>query len=283
MKSIQSVASRAAEALGRESWLIRRLRPAYEAVLDGLSDQGALPWVINDVECRIDPHYRRHFAPSYEPSVAAFLRERVRAGDICLDVGANAGVYVLQLAHWSRPDGRIMAFEPNPSAREVLQRHVSLNRLESRVEILPQAVGAAPGQALLYAAGTDGMSRLKSPHPALAREVRPIRVPVTTLDDYCASTGLEPDWLLMDIEGYEIAALAGARQLLKRRGRQLGIVVELHPDSWSAAGTGRDEAAATITALGRRVVPLSGQTAPLHEHGLVYLPSDEIGGAVGDL
>jgi FkbM family methyltransferase len=271
VRTLQKVASRTAGAVGRDSWLVRRLRPGYEALLDALSGGKGIPWAVNEVEYRVDPHHRHQLAPAYDPAAAAFLRERVQPGDVCLNVGANVGVYVLQFAHWSRPDGRVIAFEPNPRAGEVLRRHVMFNHLEARVQIVPVAVGARPGQATLYAAGTDGMSRLGAPYPALAARARPIPVPMTTLDQYCDTTGLRPDWLLMDVEGAEIAVLAGARRLLQRHGAPLEIVVEMHPEAWTAAGASAAEAAAILAELQRDALPLSGQRDPLQEHGLVYL------------
>jgi len=274
MSVFQVTASRAARILGRESWVIRRARPAYESFLNLLnwsSGERGILWSINGVACRVDPHHRHQFAQEYEAPVAAFLRSRVKPGAVCLDVGANVGVYVLQFAYWSRPTGRVVAFEPNPSARNILQRHVQLNGLTERVQVIPAAVGGATGKAVLYAAGTDGMSRLGAPNAALADRVTSITVPIVTLDGYCETEGLIPDWLFIDIEGFEIAALAGARELIKSRRKNLGIIVEMHPNVWASADTTRDKAETCLAALGLHTVPLTGQADPLSDHGLVYL------------
>jgi len=230
-----------------------------------------IPWDINGATFRVDPHHRHRFGQDYEAPVASFLRERVKPGAVCLDVGANVGVYVLQFAHWSRPTGRVVAFEPNPGTREVLQHHIQLNGLTERVEVVPVALGASCGKAPLYGADTDGMSRLGAPNQAIADRVTAMTVPVLTLDDYCEAGGLAPDWLLIDIEGFEIAALAGARQLIKSRGKTLGIIVEMHPNVWASADTTRDDAESLLDELGLRAVPLTGQTEPLNAYGLVYL------------
>jgi FkbM family methyltransferase len=269
MSLLQRIARKASGAIGRQSWLITRLRPAYESLLD-VSGRG-IPWQINGVTYQIDPRYRHRLGQDYDALVAAFLRERVRPGALCLDVGANVGVYVLQFAHWSGPMGRVIAFEPNPATCEVLQRHIELNSLTERAAIVPAAVGAQSGKAIMYAAETDGMSRLGEANEAIADRVSEITVSVVTLDDYCNSEGLRPDWLFIDIEGFEIAALKGARQLIKSRGRDMNIVVEMHPDVWSSADTTRAQAEALLAELKLRAVSLMGQSDPLGEHGLVYL------------
>ena len=271
MSILQETARRTAGLLGRESWLVRRLRPAYESLLGWSNDGRGIPWRINGVEYRIDARYRHRMGSDYDSPVAAFLRERIRPGAVCVDVGANVGVYVLQFANWSSPGGRVVAFEPNPAARAALETHVQMNGLGERVTIVQAAVGSASGEAVLYAAGVAGMSRLGEANKAIADRVSEIKVPVVTLDDYCDAQGLQPDWLFIDIEGFEIAALAGARQLIKSRGRDLNIVVEMHPDVWSSAETTRAQAEALVAELGLRVVALMGQRDALAEHGLVYL------------
>jgi FkbM family methyltransferase len=271
MSLLQTVARHASGLIGRESRLIRRLRPAYESLLEWSGGGRGIPWDINGVTYRIDPRYRHHLGKNYDAPVAAFLRERVRAGALCVDVGANVGVYVLQFAEWSGPSGRVIAFEPNESARAILQRHVRLNELTERVSIVPAAVGETNGEAILYAAEASGMSRLGEPNKALAGNVRELLVPVLTLDDYCASEQLEPDWLFIDIEGFEIAALAGARRLVQSGRGRLGIVVEMHPNVWDSANTTRARAESLLAEMGLKAVPLTGQQDVLSEHGIAYL------------
>ena len=273
MSFIQEEATRFAGLLGRESWLVRRMRPAYESLLDWSGNGKGIPWGINGVSCRIDPHYRHMLWQDYDASVAAFISERIKPGAVCFDIGANIGVYVLQFAHWSGPTGRIVAFEPNPVAREILERHIQMNGLGARVTVVPAAVGASNGEAILYAAGADGMSRLGAPNELIADRVSEVTVPVLTLDDYCEAEGLAPDWLLIDIEGFEIAALSGARRLIKTRGKDLQIIVEMHPSVWTTADATPAMTEDLLTELELEVEPLTGQTDPLRDYGLVHLRS----------
>ena len=265
------MAHNVAQMVGRESRIIRYMRPIYRALLVSLGGSKGIPWVINGVTYRIDPHQYHRLAIDHEAPVAAFLREKVKPGAICFDVGANVGAYVLQFAYWSGPTGRIVAFEPNPSAREILWKHIQYNRFAERVRIVSAAVGATTGNAVLYAADADGMSRLGAPNVLIADLVAPINVPVITLDDYCEAEGLIPDWMLIDVEGFEIAVLAGARKLLSRRAKNIGIIVEMHPNVWESANTTRSDAEALLTELDLGLVPLTGQKDPLNEYGQVLL------------
>jgi hypothetical protein len=51
---------------------------------------------------------------NYDSDIAGFLRGKVAPGAVCFDVGANLGAYVLQFAELSKPNGTVVAFEPNP-------------------------------------------------------------------------------------------------------------------------------------------------------------------------
>ena len=69
---------------------------------------------VNGLPVRVELGSRRLFAVDYEPPVAAFLQRRVLPGSEVWNVGANVGVYALQLGAWVGPTGRVLAFEPNP-------------------------------------------------------------------------------------------------------------------------------------------------------------------------
>ena len=227
--------------------------------------------MINGVTYKANPHYRHMLGQNYDSAVAEFLRQRVRPGSLCFDVGANVGVYVLQLAHWSRPGGRVVAFEPNPLTLSILREHISLNRINDRVEVVGAAIGASEGEEVFFSVGADGMSRLGAPNRLIATRTTETKVAVTTLDAYAARTGEDPDWLLIDIEGFEIQAMIGARDLIRRRRGEIGIVVEMHPSVWDSAHTTRQLAEDVLRDFRLRAIPLTGQGDPLGAHGMVYL------------
>ncbi|MGH7248566.1 MAG: FkbM family methyltransferase, partial [Pseudomonadota bacterium] len=64
---------------------------------------------------------------------------------VVFDVGAHAGQYTKLFARLARR-GRVYAIEPQSYARRILRAAIRLNRVHN-VEILPLALGAAPGNA----------------------------------------------------------------------------------------------------------------------------------------
>ncbi len=66
------------------------------------------------------------------------LPRLVRAGDVCIDIGANLGYYARTLARLAGPEGRVYAVEPVAPVRKVLSRNL---RRCVNTEIIPYALG----------------------------------------------------------------------------------------------------------------------------------------------
>jgi FkbM family methyltransferase len=274
MPLLQSVSALGRTALGQESGIVHALRPRYARFLEWRYGQTGMPWSINGQSFRVDPGYRREMATEYDPEVAAYLAARVKPGDCCLDVGANVGVYALQFARWSAPTGMVFAFEPNPASRAVLERHVEMNRLKGRVEVVPFAAGREPGEVMFTACGTSGMSRVGHANPLLAgdRDLVTHTVQRTTIDQFCRERCVRPRCLFIDVEGHEIAVLQGSLEVLSAAGGGSVLVgVELHPAAWPNAGSKCSDLEDLLARISRRAVAPAGGEADLTQHGTVFL------------
>ena len=269
---LQELAERLGSRLGRDSAAIRLARPIYESILDLATGGRGYRRCVNGRESfYIAARNRSYFPEIYDPSVCDYLRQRVRPGDTCLNVGANVGIYTLLLARWSGPNGQVYAFEPNPAVRAILEDNVRRNGCAAYVDISNQAVGDEPGEAAFFAEGVTGIGRLGRPHPA-SGGASTFTVPVTTLDEFCGRHHLSPNWIVMDIEGFEIPALEGATETL-RAGLQTGLnlVVEMHPPLWSTPPLSRGRMDAVLKRHSMRPIPLAGQGKPLDENGMCLL------------
>jgi FkbM family methyltransferase len=248
----------------------RRLSPLYSAFLDLVTLGRGFPADINGQIFRIDPRFRWSVWHAHERAVAEYLASRVKPGHVCFDVGANIGIYVLQLARWSAPDGRIVAFEPNPATLSVLHKHLEMNGLQYRVTVVPLAAGSRPGPAQLYDSGAgSGLSRLGAPHAGIVVPVEPMDVSMTTIDDYCRETGIVPDWILIDVEGYEYEVLLGAADTLRRH--RPHVLVELHAQVSSEAS--RASGQRLLSELGLTPVPIEGAARHREEEFVTLEPS----------
>jgi FkbM family methyltransferase len=246
------------------------LRRAYHAALMLQTGGRGLPCTLPHGEVvRALPKYRylswnpaeyRAFRDALE-RIKAAKTETKPGGATALDVGANVGAYSILLGQWAGPSGKVFAFEPAPAPFEGLARHIALNGLASTVEPIRSAVGAEVATGKLLVAGTGGESRLASIDPEPPGTRGPdggatIDVPVTTIDAFCAERGLSPDFIKVDVEGFELSVLQGARDTIRRRGRDLALFVEMHPSVWPVLGLSRDDILAELAAQSLSLVPL---------------------------
>ena len=146
-----------------------------------------------------------------------FYRRFVPAGGLAFDVGAHAGNRV---AAFRQLGARVVALEPQADFVQLLQRRFGH---DPGVCLLAQALGRASGEArLLASARTPTVSTLStdfvrragaSPSFQGVRWAEGALVTVVTLDQLIATHG-RPDFVKIDVEGYELEALMGLSQPL---------------------------------------------------------------------
>ncbi len=139
--------------------------------------------------------------------VRRFYSAFVGPGSLVFDVGANIGTHskiFLSLG------ASVVAVEPTPSLLEGLRRIPKLN-----VEAC--ALGEAEAKLPL---SVSGLHFLNSLVPGWEKRIigkqdtRIVNVPVTTLDALIAKYGM-PDFIKVDVEGYELKVLSGLSKTAK--------------------------------------------------------------------
>jgi FkbM family methyltransferase len=144
----------------------------------------------------------------YDRRELALVREHLRGGDF-VDVGAHVGLYAVAAA---RQGARVLAFEPNPQAREQLQANLALNGIRDAI-VVPKAAAGAPGRAVLHVPATADPS-FSSLDAGRFAEGEPVEVEVTTVDAEVEAEGLSPTVVKIDVEGGELAVVAGTERTL---------------------------------------------------------------------
>jgi FkbM family methyltransferase len=145
----------------------------------------------------------------YEPELwiaPSLLRRR----GVAIDVGANQGIWTLQLARFAK---HVHAFEPNPACFRALEPI-----LPRRASLYPVALSGQRGKAeLRFDPGNTGIGTIE-PRNTLAlnagiKTVETVEVETACLDDFDFRN---IDLVKIDVEGHEEAVLAGAVELLAR-------------------------------------------------------------------
>jgi FkbM family methyltransferase len=231
---------------------------AYGRMLRSIYAGRGQPWAVHDEIVRIDPR-ARHLVPHHgEPALFHFLKQTIRPGDVVLDVGAFVGIYAVLAARWSGANGRVIAFEPTPSSAALARRHLSFNGFgDERVHLIEAAASDRQARAAFHRYDATGMPFVNSLAAAVDTDARAdtCDVAVVTLDDVCRELKVVPSVIRMDVQGAEIHALRGARDLL-RQARPRSVVVEMHPQCWPAFGITEADVRSTLRDLGLTARPL---------------------------
>lgn len=132
-----------------------------------------------------------------------FIRRRLPADGVFLDIGANAGMFSLFAASRLRPGGRLICVEPQPAIFQRLKFNMMrANDLLSEgigVTLVPAALGSENGEADLTIPDEHGQATLRS---GLGGQT--VKVPVMPLSDLLLREGVaRVDVMKIDVEGYE--------------------------------------------------------------------------------
>lgn len=155
----------------------------------------------------------------YERNSILFMAEELRHGGVFLDIGANLGLFSIDLAMHTPCD--VIAFEPNESTARLLHESIRLNKLENRIQVRRCAVSNTSGQLEFFDnpdnAGDSALVTASTPAQAANRHL----VPVVSLDEDRDFQGMLPEGAViravkMDIQGAEVDAIEGMRETLAR-------------------------------------------------------------------
>jgi FkbM family methyltransferase len=170
----------------------------------------------------IGPYFHPDLSHSFlGEEVAGYLLERaVQPGDTVLDGGAYHGTFAVVAARLAGPAGRVFAFEPIESNAAVLRENLRLNAAEN-VTVVTAGLAERTGRAMFAECGIGSAI-----HPRGRYEAA-----VVSIDDFARERGLDagaPLFVKMDIEGAEVEALRGAREMLRRATRAFLAIATYH-------------------------------------------------------
>jgi FkbM family methyltransferase len=194
----------AAERVSHRIVVRRRLPAPFSDARIYVSTEGGLRYLARPMS-RVDPVLLRLAA------------EVVRPGDTVWDIGANMGLFSVAAAVVAGPAGRVLAVEPDTDLVGLLRRSAAGAGRRAPLEILPAAVSDELSVARFHIARRNrATSHLAGFGTEMAGGVRATRVVPTVTLDWLAERFPVPDVLKVDVEGAELAVLAGGTAVLGR-------------------------------------------------------------------
>lgn len=165
---------------------------------------------------------RRILAGRYERGESRIVLLHLDPDDVVLELGGGIG-YLAALCAQRVGSERVSTYEANPELLPLLRRTLAANDISPRVE--HAAVGLAEGTVTLFVEPRFDSSSL------IRRSARAQPATVPQADVRRVIDEVRPTFLIMDIEGFELALVPAIRW-----GPIVKLLIELHPAVIGAAG-----------------------------------------------
>ncbi len=146
----------------------------------------------------------------YDPHV------QVNVGDVVLDCGGYLG----ETSIWAAMQGAktCYCFEPSLQNQEYVLKNIEKHKMQNKIIHAPFALGVGKDVVNFEQVQDNGGASCLSSKSATSFEVN-----MTSLDLFCAEHNVKPDFIKMDIEGAELNALMGAKNIIKTHKPSLAI------------------------------------------------------------
>ena len=140
-----------------------------------------------------------------------FYKTFLKEGDTVVDAGANIGLCTLMSGRLVGTEGHVHSFEPHPRTYRQLVSNIKLNKLKN---VKSYNLGLSNKKETVsfsdeYVSDINHVDKNKI-------EKKQIQVELSTLDNILEQGVREIALLKLDVEGYELFAIEGAQETLKK-------------------------------------------------------------------
>lgn len=176
---------------------------------------GFYPFVLDDIifDLKLDPANcgvdTEIFADkNYEPEILRHIRSNLRDTDVFIDIGANIGQHSLYASYFCR---HVYAFEPIGKLYNQCVESVFKNDILN-VSTYNYGLGNETKDLPIY---SNGSSMAASSIYATKNKKFIQNIRIRRFDDIYRAIGIEKaDMIKIDVEGYELEVLLGAREFI---------------------------------------------------------------------
>ncbi len=147
---------------------------------------------------------------TYEKGTLDIIGKILKKGDVFIDIGANIGLMSIFSSYKVGENGQVISFEPNPETRKILEENIVLNSINN-IKIEPYALSNTKRESKIYDNFdvNRGASSLIKPS-TVTQSYDVIEIPFS---EYFGNDS-KIDLIKIDVEGYELKVLEGAKEFL---------------------------------------------------------------------
>jgi len=185
----------------------------------------------------------------WEPHFKTVIQHLVKEGDTVIDCGANFGYNAVVMGKQIGPTGKLFAFEPQRIINQQLSGNLISNNIYNAY-VVHAALGNVEGITTMSPVPYDkewvniGDTSIGEGGDA---------VKVITLD----MIDSQPNFIKMDVQGYELFALQGGEQTLKKHSPDIFIEIEEH--QLAKFDVTKDQLVDYIKSLGYRIFRIDNE------------------------
>ena len=251
------------------SYLFRHLKPAQDTIMVD----------VRGIKMYADVRGYNGLGPgsihgAYEKGETELVKKTVREGMAVVDIGANIGYYTLIIAKIVGGKGKVYAFEPDPENYRLLVKNIELNGYDNVIP-MQKAVSNRTGTTELFLHPVDmGSHRIYNSNDG--RES--IKIEMVSLDEFFEGKENKVDVIKMDVEGAEIAALQGMKNILQNND-DVKIFTEFSPAATRTFGYSPEEGLNELIKSGFKLYhinDLKGETTPVSIDSLMQMCPGEM-------
>lgn len=163
----------------------------------------------------IFPTYSSIFSLGFfEYRLTKFFIKNLKDDDIFIDGGANIGYYTLLASKLVGNNGKVISFEPTPSAFKILKKNTEeKTNIILEEKALLNKIGEI--KFIDYGLKNSPLNSVIKRTTILENQGKEINVESITLDEYCFKNNIKPTFIKLDVEGSESLVLEGMKNILK--------------------------------------------------------------------
>lgn len=152
---------------------------------------------------------------TYDLATSSLLEKFLVEGNIVYDIGANTGYFTLASARLVGDTGKVFSFEPLPANISMLQKHVSINKINNTV-IMKMAVSNRQGK-VNFSNEENNLGNTYVDSIYFKDNRNKIEVDTASIDYLVNSLIITPpDLIKIDAEGAEYEILRGADKIISK-------------------------------------------------------------------
>jgi FkbM family methyltransferase len=153
---------------------------------------------------------------TYEPEVIKEIKSILNNGSTFIDGGANIGFFSLIASKIVGPTGAVIAFEPTPSTLNYLKKNITTNKIKNII-VVDKGLSSSEKQLpfLLSKDNPEANFIVSKEDENLQNKDKIIKISTISIDKFCSENNINKiDLIKLDIEGQELEAIKGAREIL---------------------------------------------------------------------